>query len=329
MILVSDIGGTKTILALYEVAGDGDKCLKKEQFSSSHYQTFAELLTVFLSDVDCTQIEVACIGVAGIIVNGSCETTNLPWLVSSKEISERINSCNVWLLNDLEATAWGLLDLPESNLVELNPDAQVRQGNIAVLAAGTGLGEAIISWDKDGAYRIIATEGGHADFSPNNEQEIALLRYLMEKYPGHVSCERLISGEGLVSIYQFLKHIGYAQTRPEIEQQMVERDPATVIGESGVAGSDALSVEALKVFCRLYGSESGNLALKCLPYGGVYLAGGIGVKILPVLQQGEFMRGFLAKGRCRPVLEKIPVKVSINPEIALLGALSYAKKRLS
>lgn len=327
MILAGDVGGTKTILALFKTEGDEVKCLKKEQFPSANYQTFTTLLSEFLTDAACPQVAAVCIGVAGVVDNGRCETTNLPWVLSSKEIGERVNSQNVWLLNDLEAAAWGLLDLPERNFVELNPDAQSQQGHTAVVAAGTGLGEAIIAWDGV-AHQVIASEGGHTDFSPTNEQEIALLRYLMEKYPEHVSWERLLSGEGLINIYQFLKHINYAQTNSETEQQMTERDPAAVIGEAGVSGSDALCVEALKLFCRLYGSESGNLALKCLPYGGVYLAGGIGAKILPVLQQGEFMRGFLAKGRCRAVLQKLSVKVCTNPEVALLGALSYAKKRL-
>ena len=329
MILAGDIGGTKTILALFKREGNEFKSLKKKQFSSAHYQTFAELLTAFLIDTNCTQILAVCIGVAGIVANGRCETTNLPWILSSKEIGERINCQNVWLLNDLEATAWGLLDLPEQSFVELNPNAQQQQGTIAVLAAGTGLGEAIIAWDKSKcSHHILPSEGGHADFSPTNDQEMALLKHMMEKYPDHVSCERLISGDGLVNIYQFLKHYSNAPTNLETEQQMSERDPATVIGEAGVAGQDTLCLEALKLFCRLYGSESGNLALKCLPYGGVYLAGGIGVKILSILQQGEFMSGFLAKGRCRPVLQKISVKVCTNLEVALLGALNYAKKRL-
>lgn len=346
MILAGDVGGTKTLLALFNTEGNNVRCLKKEQFSSTNYQTFTELLTSFLADTDCALIAAVCVGVAGVIADGSCETTNLPWILSSKEIGELVNSQNVWLLNDLEATAWGLLDLPAHDFVELNPNAQPlpeiesvsrpeenrccrqQQGNIAVIAAGTGLGEAIIAWTGS-TYHIIATEGGHADFSPTNEQEIALLRYLLGKYPGHISCERLISGEGLVNIYQFLKHTNYAPTNPEIEQEMAVRDPAAVIGEAGVAARDALCVEALRLFCRLYGAESGNLALKCLPYGGVYLAGGIGAKILPVLQQGEFMRVFFAKGRCRAVLQKISVKVCTNPEVALLGALSYARKRLS
>ncbi len=325
MILAGDVGGTKTILALFDVEGGDVRCLRKEQFSSVHYPTFTELLATFLTDADCAQIKAVCIGVAGIVVNGRCETTNLPWVLSSKEIGERVNSQNVWLLNDLEATAWGLLDLPEHNFVELNPDAQPKQGNIAIVAAGTGLGEAIIAWDGS-THHVLASEGGHADFAPTNEQEIALLKYMLEKYPEHISCERLISGEGLVNIYQFLKQINYASANPETEQHMTERDPAAVIGEAGVAGSDALCVEALKLFCRLYGAEAGNLSLKCLPYGGVYLAGGIGAKILPVLHQGDFMHGFLAKGRCRLVLQKISVKVCTNPEVALLGALSYAKK---
>jgi glucokinase len=323
--LAGDVGGTKTILALFETEENDVKCLKKEQFSSNNYQTFTELLTSFLTGAESLQITAVCIGASGVIANGSCETTNLPWALSSKEIGEQINTQNVWLLNDLEATAWGLLGLPEHNFVELNPDAQRQQGNIAVIAAGTGLGEAIMSWDG-AAYHIIATEGGHADFAPTNEREIELLRYMLEKYPGHISCERLISGEGLANIYQFLKHINYAHANPEIERRMAERDPAAVIGETGVAGNDALCVEALKLFCRLYGAEAGNLALKCLPYGGVYLAGGIGAKILPVLEQGEFMRGFLAKGRCQAVMQKISVKVCTNPEVALLGALNYAKR---
>jgi glucokinase len=151
---------------------------------------------------------------------------------------------------------------------------------------------------------------------------------LLEKYSEHVSFKRLLSGEGLVNIYQFLKHINYAPPNPETEHYISKRDPAAVIGETGVAGNYALCVEALKLFCKIYGSESGNLALKCLPYGGVYLAGGIGAKILPVLQQGEFMRGFLAKGRCRGIMQRISIKVCTNPEVALLGALSYAKKQL-
>ena len=326
MILAGDVGGTKTILALFEIEDGGFLSLKKQQYSSRNYQTFTELLASFLADVDRGQIIAACIGVAGPIVNGDCETTNLPWVLTKKAISEQLGTQNVWLLNDLEATAWGALDLPEQHFVELNPDAQEQPGNCAVVAAGTGLGEAIIAWDGTN-HHVIATEGGHTDFAPNNEQEIALLKFMMKKHPEHVSFERLISGEGLINIYQFLKTHQYAQVLPETEQKMTERDAAAVIGEAGIEGNDVLCVEALTLFCRLYGAESGNLALKCLPYAGIYLAGGIGAKILPFLKKGYFMRGFMAKGRYRSLLQKISVKVCTNPEVALLGALSYAEKK--
>ncbi len=324
--LAGDVGGTKTILALFETGADGLECIKKQQFSSADYQTFTELLDVFLTDVAGVEIQAVCIGVAGIVDNGVCETTNLPWRLSCKDIGERVASRKVWLLNDLEASAWGLLDLPEEYFVELNPDAHCQSGNIAVVAAGTGLGEAIIAWDGVG-HQVLASEGGHVDFAPGNEQEIALLRYLLEKHPEHVSCERVISGEGLVNIYHFLKHIKHLPVAQETEQALLTRDPAAVIGEAGVNGTDDLCVEALRLFCCLYGAEAGNLALKCLPYGGVYLTGGIGAKILPVLQQGDFMRRFLAKGRCQSMLQTISIKVCTNPEVALMGALSYAKKQ--
>jgi glucokinase len=326
MILAGDVGGTKTILAFFEAEGDSYQCVKKQQYASADYQTFTGLLTLFLSDVDCLQVTAACIGVAGPIVNGDCETTNLPWVLTRKAISEQLGTQNVWLLNDLEATAWGVLDLPEQHFVELNPDAQWQPGNSAVVAAGTGLGEAIIAWNGT-THHVIATEGGHTDFAPNNEQEIALLQFMMKKHPEHVSYERLISGEGLINIYQFLKTQKYAPVLPETEQKMTEHDPAAVIGEIGIEGSDVLCGEALALFCRLYGAESGNLALKCLPYAGIYLAGGIGAKILPFLKKGEFMRGFLAKGRYRSILQNISIKVCTNPEVALLGALSYAEKK--
>ena len=327
MILAGDVGGTKTLLAIYETDQESYRCVKKQRYASADYQTFTGLLAAFISDVEGLQVTAACIGVAGPIVNGDCVTTNLPCVLTRQAISEQLGAQQVCLLNDLEATAWGVLDLPEQHFVELNPDAHYQSGNSAVVAAGTGLGEAIIAWDG-AVHHVIATEGGHTDFAPTNEQEIALLQFMMKKHPEHVSSERLISGEGLINIYQFLKTLNYAEALPETERQMAERDPAAVIGEVGIEGGDVLCVDALTLFCRLYGAESGNLALKCLPYAGIYLAGGIGAKILPFLKNGEFMQGFLAKGRYRSILRKISIKVCTNPEVALLGALSYAKKAL-
>lgn len=326
MILAGDVGGTKTILALFATEDNHPKCIKKQRYPSQDYPTFTELLEDFLRDSFTGQIKSVCIGVAGPITDGDCITTNLPWVLRRNEIGGCAGTANVRLLNDLEATAWGIINLPDDDFVDLNPDGQYCQGNIAVLAAGTGLGEAIIAWDGSG-HHAIATEGGHTDFAPTNEQEIELLKYLWEKYPEHVSCERLLSGEGLVNIYQFLKKSGFASVDQATEQQMIQCDPAAVIGEAGVEGSDALSAASLALFCRIYGAEAGNLALKCLPYGGVYLAGGIAAKILPFLTQGDFMRGFLAKGRYRSILQRLPVKVCTNTEVALMGAMCYCLGR--
>ena len=321
MILAGDIGGTKTLLALFSHNGD---VVKQQLYASANYANFSDLLANFIRNIE-SNITACCMGVAGPIINGDCVTTNLPWHLKQQSISEQLSGIPVHLLNDLEATAWGVLHLSEQDFVDFNPNAQARQGNIAVLAAGTGLGEAIISWDGE-QHHVMATEGGHTDFAPHTEQEIELLRYLIAKHPDHVSNERVISGEGLINIYQFLKSTGYAAVQEDIEKKMAQGDIAAVIGEAGMRGSDALCEQALHIFCRLYGAEASNLALKCLPYGGIYLAGGIAAKILPFLINSEFMARYQAKGRFYDLLQTIPVKVCINPEVGLVGAFSYAIK---
>jgi glucokinase len=326
MVIVGDVGGTKTILALYEKSNGVWVCSKKTLYASAEFGSFLGLLKSFLNDADIV-VDSVCIGVAGPIVDGDCVATNLPWVLKRKEIGETVDSGNVWLLNDLEATAWGLLGLTEEDFVELNPNAVPAQiGNIAVVAAGTGLGEAIMVWDGK-KYHIIATEGGHADFAPTDQQQIGLLSHLMQKYEGHVSYERLLSGNGLVNIYNYLKKIQFAPIQASTEQQMLNNDPAAVIGGAGVEGSDKLCIEALNLFCRIYGAESGNLALKCLPDAGVYLAGGIGAKILPAIKNGEFMKGFFNKGRSKSLLATIPVKVCVNQNVALLGTLKFIENK--
>lgn len=328
MILAGDVGGTKTLLALYQQQGAEWLCVKKQQYVSADFANFTDVLAVFLAGEIVSQV---CIGVAGPVVDGDCKTTNLPWFLKNSEIAEQAGGAGVLLLNDLEAMAWGVLNLPDSDFVELNSTAKVKKGNIAVLAAGTGLGEAIVAWDGQ-KHHVIASEGGNTDFAPNNEEEIALLRYLMTLYPEHVCYERVLSGTGLINVYQFLKSVDYARTNSETERKMQETDPAAVISALGMSGEDALCVKALKMFCRIYGAEASNLALKCLPYNGVILAGGIAAKILPFIQHGFFLEGFLAKGRYRGVLESISVKICINSDAALWGAAfcaMQAKERLS
>ena len=325
MILAAEIGGTKTILALYEQQNSEWVCYKKDTFSSAEFDGFSNVLDVFLSTEADLVLQSVCIGVAGPVVNGDCMTTNLPWVLKRKEIADQTRAKHVCLLNDLEATAWGVLNLSEDNFVELNPDAKDNPGNIAVLAAGTGLGEAMIIWNDD-KHHVVATEGGHTDFAPRNELEIGLLRYLMGLYSQHVSYERVVCGQGLVNIYQYLKSQQYAPVDSELELRMSEADPAAIISEKAVVGGDALCIKALEVFCEIYGAEAGNLALKCLPKAGIVLAGGIAAKILPAMQNGDFMRGYLAKGRYKSVLQDISVKVCLNLEVALLGAATVAKQ---
>jgi len=322
MILAGDIGGTKTLLGLYHQQDSRWQCVEKKQFVSGDFETFEALLDTFLTD---EKISSVCIGVAGPVVNGECHTTNLPWVLKTTELVKQTATDAVVLLNDLEATAWGVLNLPEKDFVELNPQGKTVAGNIAVIAAGTGLGEAIVAWNDDKQH-ILATEGGHSDFAPNTEKEILLLQYLSTLYPEHVSYERVVSGEGLINIYQFLKTLPDAVINKETEQQMLIEDAAAVISQQCINKKDVLCEEALAMFCRIYGAEAGNLALKCLPYGGVILAGGIAAKILVIMQQGLFMQGFLAKGRYRDILAKMSVRVCTNPEAGLLGAVYYAQQ---
>lgn len=327
MILAGDVGGTKTILALFELKQGQLIEVKKQQFASSQCRHFSEILQAFIADAGAVTIGAVCIGIAGPIINGDCSATNLPWQVKRSEIAAQLNLklTQVKLLNDLESTAWGILNLSAEHFVELNAEAQPEIGHVAVLAAGTGLGEAIICWNGE-HYTVMPSEGGHVDFAPNNATEIGLLTYLMQKYSGHVSYERVVSGMGVVNIYEYLKASGFAAEQAEVADQMLRTDPGAVIGAYGQDGRDALCVETLKIFTRIYGAQAGNLALTALPLGGVVLAGGIAAKILAVMTQGHFMQGFLAKGRYFDALKKFSVRVCLNPEASLLGAAHYACK---
>ncbi len=319
MILAGDIGGTKTLLALF----DGDaRCLAKKQYQSADFVSFDDLLTDFLAEFGSFKLKKVCLGIAGPIVDGDCDATNLPWRVRKKAIGDMLQVTDVHFLNDLEAAAWGVLSLPAKEFVELNPEAKTRKGNIAVIAAGTGLGEAIICRNANG-YLVMSTEGGHADFAPNDELEIELLKFLSVKYSGHVSYERLVSGMGIRNIYQFLKEKGYFSPLEKTEIMMRDRDAAEIISKMAQSKEDPICIQTMRLFCRIYAAEAGNLALKTLAYGGVVLAGGIAAKNL-ILLQSDFMRRFQDKGRYSQLMRELPVKVCTNPEAALLGAARFA-----
>jgi glucokinase len=321
VILAGDIGGTKTVLSLLTRDTNGSlTCLKEQSYASQHYPEFSTILTDFLpADV---VISSACFGIAGPVVNQRCQTTNLPWLLDAEELKIQLNTIKVKLLNDLEAMALGMMYLPEQDLIELNPNAQTQTGNIAVIAAGTGLGEAILYWDGNKHYPM-ATEGGHSDFAPTNPQQDLLLAFLRKIYPEHVSYERVISGIGFGHLYDFLCAQEFAPACTEVPEPNSEIDRNAVISRLGITHSDPLCVEAVRLFVELYGAETGNLALKSLATGGVFIGGGIGAKILPAMQDGNFIKAFKAKGRFAPLLDKISVKLSLNPRTPLIGAINY------
>ncbi|WP_446808701.1 glucokinase [Methylomonas sp. 2BW1-5-20] len=324
MILAGDIGGTKTVLALLDRQADGTlSCLQEQTFASGEFQTFEEILDLFLCDSP--TVTSACFGIAGPVVNQRCQTTNLPWLLDGEQLKIRLGTERVKLLNDLEAMAIGMLHLQEQDFIELNPNAEPQTGNIAVIAAGTGLGEAILHWDGQ-HYHPIATEGGHCDFAPQNPQQDQLLAYLRRQYPDHVSWERILSGIGFSNIYDFLLTSRFAPACPAIPAgpgPSAGVDRNALISRLGIDGEDPMCRETVRLFAELYGAEAGNLALKAFATGGVFIGGGIGPKIKTVLESGEFLQAFVAKGRFQPLLSKLSVKLALNPRTPLLGAMYF------
>jgi glucokinase len=321
VILAGDIGGTKTVLAILTRDSSGSlTCLQEQTFSSQQFPEFDDILDAFLP-TDIT-INVACLGVAGPVVNQRCQTTNLPWLLDASMLKTKLGTSRVKLLNDLEAMALGMLYLPDHDLIELNPNAVTQIGNKAVIAAGTGLGEAILYWDGN-KHQPMATEGGHSDFAAQNAQQDQLLSYMRSIFPDHVSCERLISGIGFSHLYDFLCDQGFAPPCPDVPDSNRGIDRNSVISRLGVTGGDRLCVEVVRLFVELYGAETGNLALKSFATGGVYIGGGIAPKILSALQNGQFIQSFKAKGRFFNLLDTISVKLSLNPRTPLLGAVNY------
>jgi glucokinase len=321
MILAGDIGGTKTVLSILTVDANGSlTCVQEQTYSSRLFPEFDDILTAFLPAG--VNIKSACFGVAGPVVNQRCQTTNLPWLLDAAALKIKLGTAKVKLLNDLEAMALGMLYLPEHDLVELNPNAETQDGNIAVIAAGTGLGEAILYWDGN-KHHPMATEGGHSDFAAQNPRQDQLLAYLRKSYPDHVSYERILSGIGFSHLYDFLCEQDFAPPCPDVPDKNSDIDRNAVISGLGVSGEDRLCAEAVRLFVELYGAETGNLALKSLAIGGIFIGGGIGPKILPAMQDGNFIQTFKAKGRFLPLLDNISVKLSLNPRTPLIGAINY------
>jgi glucokinase len=326
MILAGDIGGTKTNLALFEMIEGIPQMRVRQQYESRTFSSLSDVISAFKADIPEWSVDAACFGIAGPVISGNCQTTNLPWEITTADLQKQLGTDKVRLLNDLEATAYGMLYLNNEEFVTLNTGNTVN-ANRAVIAAGTGLGEAMLFWDGSGYYPV-GSEGGHTDFAPMNEQHDALLRWLRLRYPSHVSIERILSGPGVASIYDFLRESGFAP-EPEAMIGISEReDRSAIISRCAFEENDPLSVETLRLFVEIYGSEAGNLALKTMSLGGVYIGGGIAPKILPVMLSGTFMESFVKKGRFEALLRSMPVKISLNAETALLGAAHFAADRL-
>jgi glucokinase len=317
-----DIGGTKTRLAIIGVDGTRLQIEREHTYASRDFALFEELLGEFLQGSD-TPVRAA-FGIAGPVHARVAQTTNLPWRIDADTLQAKFGFQYCALLNDLEATAIGLPALGKEDLLTLHAGAPNASGNQAVIAAGTGLGEAGLFWDGL-RHHSFSTEGGHASFSPGNDMEIALLKNMQQRLQ-HVSWERIVSGPGLVSLHGFLCQQRGAPLPDWLQNEMHHGDAAAIIADAALNERDGLCVEALDWFVRLYGAEAGNLALKVMARGGLYLGGGIAPKILPRLQNGRFLDSFFNKGRMRPLLEAMPVKVILNDRTALYGPALHISK---
>lgn len=321
-LLSGDIGGTKTILRLDQIQAEGRETLAEETYPSADYQDFNSIVQEFLTVVGGESPQRACFAIAGPIVNNTSQLTNLTWHLDAQQMQQVLQIPHIHLINDFAAVGYGILALEPTDFCILQAAPIVPQQPIAVLGAGTGLGEALLVWQGD-QYDVLPLEGGHTDFPARTSLEIGLLQYLQKRHE-RVSVERVVSGQGFSAIYQYLNESQFAPESPQVRLEMQSKDPAAVIALYGLAQTDLLCEKTLDMFVAAYGAEAGNLALKSLPYGGIYLAGGIGPKILPKLQDGIFVQNFLDKGRMRSLLEKIRVSLILNPKVGLIGAALLA-----
>ncbi|HEY9605819.1 MAG TPA: glucokinase [Allocoleopsis sp.] len=344
LLIAGDIGGTKTILRLVEESMTGSRqTLYEERYSSRDFNDLVPIVQRFLAAAGQQvgkplRAKKACFAIAGPVVKDTSTLTNLAWYLDARRLEKELEIDQITLINDFAAVGYGILGLDADDLYTLQAATAQPDAPIAVLGAGTGLGEGFLIRQADNKYQVFATEGGHTDFAPRTEIEFQLLQYLRDKYDiQRISVERVVSGQGIVAIYQFLRDRQVAQESPEIgeivrtweqETGQTEKsvDPAAAIANAALEKSDRLCEQTLQMFVEAYGAEAGNLALKLLPYGGLYVAGGIAAKILPLMQDGSFLRAFSHKGRVSPLLEKVPVHIVLNAQVGLIGAAICASR---
>ncbi len=324
-VLAADVGGTHTRVMLAESDGARYRPLREQHYVSADWPDLLPILENFLVDVSPRPTQ-ACLAIAGPISdNGGAQQaqlTNLPWTLDSAHLAQRLGIARLALINDFAAIGHGIAALSAADLLTLQAGEPQPHAPRAILGAGTGLGQALLVW-RAGHYDVLPTEGGHVDFAPQNDQQVHLLNSLRTEF-GHVSCERLCSGAGLAYIYRFLQIRRGLAIPDAIAAAYDHGDPAAAISQAALAGSDALARESLDEFVRIYGAQAGNLALACLPFGGLYIAGGIAPKILPAMTDGEFLRTFNAKGRMEKLTRQVPLHLVVHPAPGLLGACLYA-----
>ncbi len=332
LLLTGDIGGTKTILRLVEadINEKSFSTIREEKYVSAHFSDLVPMVQEFLDAGNQEIPESACFAIAGPVINNYSRLTNLNWDLDSKRLEQELNINKVKLINDFAANSYGVLGLKDSELETLQVGQINSKAPIAVIGAGTGLGEGFLISQGDN-YQVFATEGGHTDFSPRNDLEFNLLKYIRTKLNiSHVSVERVVSGQGIASIYQFLRDTNFATESSAISEQIslwekeIDKtiDPGAIISQ-GADNGDELCLKTMNMFIEAYGAETGNMALKLLPYGGMYIAGGIAAKNLSLMTNGNFLEAFKDKGRMLPIMERIPLHIVLNSEVGLLGAILY------
>jgi len=323
MILAGDVGGTKVNLALYDFVDGNLKHTRDKQYPAKEYSGLEEIVKEFIVS---EKITAACFGVPGPVRDGRLRLTNLPWTLDSRELAADLKIDFVFLINDLQANGYGIAELGADQVYTLSEGDPRQLGNRALISAGTGLGESFMIWDGRN-YVPYPSEGGHADFAPRNEDEIDLLRFLKQKYNGRISFERVVSGQGLTNCYEFLREVRGMDEPASLAARMTAEDPNAVITEMALAAKSEICEKARDRVVSAYGAEAGNLALKVLSVGGLYVGGGIAPRILEKLKDGTFMKAFTDKGRMGQLLVNMPVRVILESKTALIGAAAYAEAR--
>ena len=323
MILAGDVGGTKVHLALYDFIDGKLKQIRDKQYPAREYSGLEEIVKEFLA---ADKVTAACFGVPGPVRDGRLRLTNLPWTLDSRELAAGLVIEHVFLINDLEANGYGVAELSASQIFTLNKGDARQMGNRALISAGTGLGEGYLVWN--GHHHIPnPSEGGHADYAPRNEDEIDLLRYLKQKYNGRISFERVVSGPGMINVYEFLREVRGMDEPAWLRERLAAEDPNAVITELALAARSEICEKTMDIFVSAYGAEAGNLALKILPVGGLYVGGGIAPRILEKLKDGAFMKAFADKGRMSQLLINMPVRIILESRAALMGAAAYGEAK--